>query len=366
MDGKNMIEINNILAIYEDIIKKKTKNKERIYKFDRYKMMNIEKVYNELNNINYDGGYYNIFLIKDPKYRIIMSLNIKDKLINHYVTTYFLYPNLEKRLIDRNVATRKNKGRDYAIKLIKKDIEVLKKKKEFYILKLDIAKYFYSIDHNKLRDMLKEDLNDEYMYKYISNIINSTNKDYINKHIKSIKDKYSDIRAINDIPYYLKDKGLPIGNYSSQFLSIYYLYRLDYKIVHTYKIKHYVRYMDDFILMHEDKEYLKMIKNKLEEELLNTYKLKLNRKKTVLSSSKDGFNFCGYKFGVINNKTIISVTSSTRKRVTKRIKEVKYLLDTNRIEPSKAFTSINTYYYGFKFGSTSKIRRIINKDFYEK
>lgn len=85
--------------------------------------------------------------------------------------------------------------------------------------------------------MLKEDLNDEYMYKYI-------------------KDKYSDIRAINDIPYYLKDKGLPIGNYSSQFLSIYYLYRLDYKIVHIYKTKHYVRYMDDFILMHEDKEYL--------------------------------------------------------------------------------------------------------------
>lgn len=147
-----MIEINNILAIYKDVIKKKTKNKERIYK-----MMNIEKVYNELNNINYDGGYYNIFLIN----RIIMSLNIKDKLINHYVTTYFLYPNLEKRLIDRNVATRKNKGRDYAIKHIKKDIEVLKKKKEFYILKLDIAKYFYSIDHNKLKDMLKEDLNDE-------------------------------------------------------------------------------------------------------------------------------------------------------------------------------------------------------------
>lgn len=61
MDGKNMIEINNILAIYEDVIKKKTKNKERIYKFDRYKMMNIEKVYNELNNINYDGGYYKSF-----------------------------------------------------------------------------------------------------------------------------------------------------------------------------------------------------------------------------------------------------------------------------------------------------------------
>lgn len=53
--------------------------------------MNIEKVTNTLKDINYSGGYYNIFLIKDPKYRIIMSLNIHDKIINHYITKYFLY-----------------------------------------------------------------------------------------------------------------------------------------------------------------------------------------------------------------------------------------------------------------------------------
>ena len=90
------IERDKILDIYENIIRKKTKNKERIYKFDRYKMMNIDKVYKELKNSHYDGGFYNIFLIKDPKYRIIMSLNIKDKLINHYITTYLLYPKLKK------------------------------------------------------------------------------------------------------------------------------------------------------------------------------------------------------------------------------------------------------------------------------
>lgn len=368
MGGKTMIEIerDKILDIYENIIRKKTKNKERIYKFDRYKMMNIDKVYKELKNSHYDGGFYNIFLIKDPKYRIIMSLNIKDKLINHYITTYLLYPKLEKRLIDRNVATRKDKGRDYAIKILKQDIEYLKRKEKFYILKIDIAKYFYSIDHNRLKEMLFEDLNDEDIYNYLSNIIDSTDKEYINQHIKDIKDKYKNIKSVQDIPYYEKGKGLPIGNYSSQFLSIYYLYKIDYKIVHTYRIKHYIRYMDDFILMHEDKEYLKSVRSKLEQELLDIYKLKLNKKKTILSDSKTGFSFCGYRFRVINNKTIMNVSNSTKKRVTKRVKEIKYLLNNKKIEPSRAFTSVNTYYYGFKFGSVNKIRRIVNKNFYEK
>lgn len=368
MGGKIMFEIDKdkILAIYDDIIKKKTRNKERIYKFDRYKMMNIDKVYKELKNCHYDGGFYNIFLIKDPKYRIIMSLNIKDKLINHYITTYYLYAILEKKLIDRNVATRKNKGRDYAIRIIKQDIEHLKKKGKFYILKIDIAKYFYCIDHDRLKEMLYEDLNDKDIYNYLSNIIDSTDKEYINKHIKVIKDKYKNIKSIQEIPYYTKGKGLPIGNYSSQFLAIYYLYKIDYKIVHTYKIKHYIRYMDDFILMHENKEYLKEIKDKLEDELLDIYKLNFNKKKTVLSDSKTGFSFCGYRFRIINNKTIVNVSNSTKKRVTKRIKEIKYLLDNNKIEEAKAFTSINTYYYGFKFGSVSKIRRIVNRNFYEK
>ena len=160
-----MIEINSndVLKIYEESIKPNTRNKEKIYKFDRYKMMNIEKVTNTLKDINYSGGYYNIFLIKDPKYRIIMSLNIHDKIINHYITKYFLYPFLENKLIDRNVATRKGMGRDYAIKLIKNDIESMKKYKTFYILKLDMKNFFYSIDHNRLKEMLKEDLNDAYI-----------------------------------------------------------------------------------------------------------------------------------------------------------------------------------------------------------
>ena len=210
------VKLEDIFKIYENEISKNTKNKHKIYNFERYKMMNIKRICYELNNINYHGGFYNIFLIRYPKYRIIMSLNMKDKIINHYVTRYFLMPKLEKFLDDRNVATRKGKGRDYGIKLIKKYLEKMKKYNKFYILKLDISKYFYSIDHEVLKKMLKEDMGDTFEYKYICNIIDSTNKEYINKNIEKIKIRENK-KEIYDLPYYYSGKGLPIGNMTSQF-----------------------------------------------------------------------------------------------------------------------------------------------------
>ena len=143
---------NNILNIYENEIRKNTKNKSKIYNFEKYKFQYINNIYNII--VNYNNNYtckYNIFLITKPKFRIVMSLNIKDKVINHYITRNYLIPNLEKYLDDRNVATRKNKGTSYARKLLNKYIEENKKYDNFYILKLDISKYFYTIDHNILK-----------------------------------------------------------------------------------------------------------------------------------------------------------------------------------------------------------------------
>ena len=115
---------NDILNIYENEIRKNTKNKSKIYNFEKYKFENINNIYNII--VNYNNNYtckYNIFLITKPKFRIVMSLNIKDKIINHYITRNHLIPSLEKYLDDRNVATRKNKGTSYARKLLNKYIE---------------------------------------------------------------------------------------------------------------------------------------------------------------------------------------------------------------------------------------------------
>ena len=332
-----------------------------------FKMQNLISIYNKLLDDDYKQGNYNIFMIKSPKYRIVMSLDISDKIVNHYVARFILMPKLERYLDFRNVATRKDLGRDFGIKLVKKYLEYYKGK-ECYVLKLDISKYFYSIDHGVLKAMLKDKFSN-LEYKIVCNIIDSTNQNYINDSITKLKNnelKYVINRKeeILEIPFYEYGKGLPIGNMTSQFLSIFYLHELDHKIIHDYHLKRMIRYMDDIIIFSSNRDYLKNIKIQIEDVLNKRYLLKLNKKKSSIVNVKDGFNFCGYRFRIIDNKTVINVCSDTKKRVKKRIKEVKYLYNTNKIPFKVAFSSINTYYNGFKYGSNANIKRMVDKYFF--
>lgn len=362
------VNFNDIRKVYEREVRVNTKNKSKIYRFDRYKMEYLIEIYDKLNNLCCGDLKYNIFLIKYPKYRVVMSLNIVDKVINHYVTRYILIPKLERYLDIRNVATREGMGRDYGIKLVKKYLEYYKSMGGGYVLKLDISKYFYSISHDVLKEMLYEYLEED-EYELIRGIIDSTDKDYINREIIRLKEREllrggDRCNEIREIPLYDKGKGLPIGNMSSQFLSIFYLNRLDHKIVHNYRLKHYVRYMDDFVIFSFDREYLKRVKELIYEELESKYKLSLNKKKTKIVSIYEGFNFCGYRFRVIGKKTVINICGGTLKRVKKRVREVRYLYDKGLISFGSTFSSINTYYNGFKYGSRKKVKRIVDKYFF--
>ena len=208
------LSIYDILYVYESEISKTVKHKKKLVNFERHKMEHIISIYNRLKNRDYKIRKYHIFLIYEPKCRIIMSLDLEDKIINHYFTRYHLIPKLSKYLDIRNVATRSGMGTDYGIRLTKKYIEKMKKYDNFYVLKLDISKYFYSISHDVLKSMLKKDLN-EWEYDYISKVIDSTDEDYVMDIINKL--------PVNNLPEYKKGYGLGIGNMTSQFLSIYYL-----------------------------------------------------------------------------------------------------------------------------------------------
>lgn len=362
------VEFKDLINIYEKEIRVNTKNKKKIYRFERFKMENMTNIYNMLSNEANYKMKYNIFMINNPKYRIVMSLNIKDKIINHYITRFILIPKLDKFLDMRNVATRKNMGKDFGIKLLKKYLEHYKTKKECYVLKMDISKYFYSIDHNKLKALIKNQL-EENEYKIVCDTIDSTNETYINEKINVLKNKELEKikvrrREVEDIPLYNYGKGLPIGNMSSQFLSIFYLNALDHKIIHDYKLKHYIRYMDDIVILSDNKSYLKDIRDKIIKELKEEYLLDVNKNKTMIVNVKDGFNFCGYRFRIIDRKTVVNICSSTKQRIKKRVKEIKYLYQNEKINFQTAFSSINTYYYSFKYGSKRKIQRIVDKYFF--
>ena len=356
---KDNITFVNLLNIYEQEISKNVKNKKKLVKFEINKVQNITNIIDMLNRGKIGHEHYNIFLIYEPKCRLVMSLSIKDKIINHFVTRYALEAKLTKYLDLRNVATRKGMGTDYGIRLVIKYLKKLKSNK-FYILKIDISKYFYSVDHEVLKSLLIDKL-DSYEYDLICKIIDSTNEEYIVKTIAKLKEENKDII---DIPDYTYGRSMPIGNMTSQFLSIFYLYKLDHFIVHDLKLKYYVRYMDDFIILDSDLEKLKKARDIIIEKLEGEYKLKVNRKKTKIVSCKEGFSFLGYIFKVIDKKLVIKIKRSNLEKIKKRVKQVRYLLDRNKISHYRAFCSIMTYSNCYKYTENIRILKLIDRYFF--
>ena len=321
--------LDHIRFIYDDVVSKNTKNKRKIIQFDSYYLENILYVKKLLVSKKYLPAKYNIFLIHEPKFRVIMSQNVLDKLVNHLVSFYILKPALESSLIDLNVATRIGKGTSYAIYLMKKYLgEARRKYHNFYILKFDILKYFYNIDHKVLKMLLERKIKDASALKIIFNIIDSTNEEYINQSIQELVTNYQKkikvpfiLEELNHIPQYQKGKGLPIGNMTSQILAIFYLNDLDHYIKEVLRIQYYIRYMDDGILIYHNKSYLKKCLNKIRNLLEYQYQLKLNQK-TKIFSIKEGIEFLGFRYFFKNNKLIVKVRTSTKQRYKRKMKQL--------------------------------------------
>lgn len=167
----NICKLENIEKVFNEICRN-TKNKKRVEKYKQFKCANIYDVYNTLKNKEYKPGKLNIFEIYEPKKRRIVSQEMKDKLVNHLVARYILYPSILPCLIDENVASRKNMGTNKGIKLANKYRKICNiKYKRYYILKCDISKFFASIDNYKLKEKLKKRIKDKDALKIIFNII---------------------------------------------------------------------------------------------------------------------------------------------------------------------------------------------------
>lgn len=356
-------DVKTIMDMYNKKVKITTKNKQKIEQFNDYYTINITKLENALKQRTYQVGKYNIFLIEEPKIRVIMSQNIIDKLTNHLVAQYFLINILEKDLIEENIATRIKKGTKYGIDLTKKYINTIKKETEnIYFLKFDISKYFYSIDHDILKNLINKKIKDKDALNLLYKIIDSTNQEYINKKINKLKDNklksetnQKRKKEIENIPIYNYNKGLPIGNMTSQILAIYYLNELDHFIKEKLNIKYYIRYMDDGILIHHSKAYLKYCLKEIT-KIVQKYKLELN-KKTQINHIKNGLDFLGFKFYLKNNKVVLKVRNSTKKRFKRKSAKYKKMLYNKTITKKEYNQYISSYMGHLQMGNTFHLVR---------
>ena len=185
-------------------------------------------------------------------------------------------------------------------------------------------------------NMVSEKIKDERVLNMLKVILDTTDNDYINKTILSVvnreiykvnklnistSEKEKLINELKSIPLYRKGYGLPIGNMSSQILAVFFLNKVDHFIKEKLGCKYYIRYMDDLVILGNDKEKLKNIFASVS-KYIESFDLNVNKKSGIYSLS-NSVNFLGYNFKVFNNKLIIRYRSDTIKRVNKRLKNLK-------------------------------------------
>lgn len=211
-----------------------------------------------------------------------MALPFRDRVAQWWIYS-ILYPIFDKTFIEDSYACRRGKGQKAAADRMQdmlKQTEVLGGK--WYYLKLDIAKYFYRIYHNKLLEIVQRKIKDPYILHLLELIIKG---DGTNAFGLSICDNVEE--AVR-----LSDRGMPIGNLTSQLLANVYLNELDQFCKKVLGIKFYIRYMDDVIILSKNKKELHEIKERIEAFLETNLKLALN-KKTCIRPVSMGIQFVG-------------------------------------------------------------------------
>lgn len=215
------------------------------------------------------------------------------------VSRYLLIPSLYPSLLDCNVASRIGLGTSYGLKLYYLYHQTCKTKYgKYYILKMDIASFFATIDHQRLKEKLQRKIKDKEAIEIIEKIIDS--------YQSKIKTEREEIKE-NKI-------GIGIGNMTSQIFAIYYLNDLDHYIKEVLKIKYYIRYQDDACLFHPSKEYLEQCLKKIK-AFLEKEKLELNAK-TRMYTSEENMLFLGR-----NRKGKYHKKKESKKKITIRKKQ---------------------------------------------
>jgi len=241
------------------------------------------KLQYELENQTYRTGKYRHFIIFEPKERKISALPFRDRIVHHAICSV-IEPIFDLRFIYDSYACRKGKGTHAGADRIQKFIK--KVNSNYYVLKCDVSKYFQSVDHEILKQVIREKIADKKLLQLLDNIIDSA------------------------------ERGIPIGNLTSQLFANIYLNKLDEHVKYELKIKYYIRYMDDFIILHESKQSLHEIKEKINLFLVSM-KLTLHPRKVNICPITLGIDFLGYR--IFNNHRL--VRKSTVKRFLKGAKK---------------------------------------------
>lgn len=234
---------------------------------------NLFELQNTLSQKRYTPAPYRQFYVYEPKERLISAPAFQDRVVHHAICN-IIEPAIDKRFIDDSYACRKGRGAHKGIDRAQKFMRITKRNHgKVFALKADIAKYFDSIDHDVLKHILAQHIRCKDTLNLLYQIIDSS-------------------------PSKAKGVGIPIGNLTSQLFANIYLNELDRFIKHQLGERFYIRYMDDFCIIHHDKQHLHNIRRIIEQWLDKNLKIHTNHKTQVFPIHQThgrSLDFLGYR-----------------------------------------------------------------------
>ncbi|HEY5508428.1 MAG TPA: reverse transcriptase/maturase family protein [Paludibacter sp.] len=230
--------------------------------FEKNVERNIDQLYDELRSGTYKTSEYSVFKIYEPKEREIFRLPFKDRVVHHAIMNVMetIWVSV---FISQSYACIKGKGIHGVLKAIKRDFDDVKN--TTYCLKLDIKKFYPTIDHEILKSIIRKKIKDTKLLNLLDGIIDSA-------------------------------PGVPIGNYLSQFFANLYLSYFDHWMKEEKQIKYYYRYADDIVILAPDKPYLHGLLIDINDYMVDKLNLKVKGNYQVFPVDVRGIDFVGYVF----------------------------------------------------------------------
>ncbi|MCX6712454.1 MAG: reverse transcriptase/maturase family protein, partial [Candidatus Vogelbacteria bacterium] len=267
------------------------KHKKDVAEFAHNLADNIYQLHLDLKNKTYVHGPYQAFNISDPKPRNIHKAMVRDRLLHHAIYR-ILYYHFNQKFIYDSYSCRLSKGTHKAVKRFENFGRKVSQNntKTSWILKCDVRKFFASIDHETLTAILQKHEPDSDIIWLLGQVIES----------------FHTAR---------QGLGLPLGNLTSQLLVNIYMNEFDQFMKHELKVKYYVRYADDFVIMARDKKYLENLLPVISSFLLDNLKLNLHPDKVYIKTLASGVDFLGW----VNFPNHRVLRTATKRRMFKNL-----------------------------------------------
>ena len=309
-----IISLENLFSAWREFRRGKT-GKIDVQAFELTLEDNIFQLHHELADKSWNPGPYSAFYVRDPKLRHIHKASVRDRVF-HQALFRVLYPIFDKKFIHDSYSCRENKGVHKGVARLEQFISIVSNNYAHtaYALKCDIRKFFDSISHQTLFELIKIEIHEENLLEIIWRVIGS----------------------FETIP----GRGLPLGNVTSQLFANIYLNELDQWTKHTLKIRHYIRYCDDFLIIDKDRRKLLELISDIQKFVEKNLQLTLHPNKVKIRKVSQGIDFLGYvalpRYRVLRTKT--------KQRMFRKIKELSDLRNNLLITESQFVQFLHSYY----------------------